>query len=746
MSDLVKEFFNLSGYEQISVDSRFNDIVSDFSSQSIALFLSINRENFSIFKSNKTFQDIIKEINLDVKNLDDLSVIINAIFEVKNIAHLNNLKTHFLRLNAAEIINDSYTRSLCELFNKQKNEKKVIKEIKLSGLKVELNECYKNIIKIGIKDKTKQKLDSILQNIESKKFSIGVSGVMSAGKSTFLNALLGDEILGTSTIPETANLTILKHAQNKDDEKAIVYFWDKNEWEELKNIGKFDKKIESFIQESEEKFKENLYSILDSGFKEIELKDLSEFTSANTESKYCNLVKKVELFTPLKFLENGVSIVDTPGLDDPVIKREEITKEYIKNCDLLIHVMNASCAATKVDIEFITESFLRHNIARMLVILTRADLVDSNSLNASMNYTKSEIINELKKAEFEGDVDSLIDRIEFISLAGYFALLHKTNRAQIALDSGYTLEKTGILEIENYLYKTLLGEDSAKNKDLLLIAFRGFYNEINSQINDLKLESKFLNADKTQLENLINDIKNENIELEKSLENIKIKNAESKQNLEKFLENLSKITANGINNSISRLKDQIYNDCIYEYNKNSAPSSERIGQLVNINLDDISADILRDYKYKIIKFSSTFLESNNLDFKINTLLINQKLSLIKTNLSTKIYQFIKSKMDKNKLDSGLDDIFKTELNSFVEILNAENNNIKISLNKIIDSILKEQEKNIESNIQNKKDNLQEILNKINSANNTNLKDNIESKINEFNKIKNELEIIVGALQ
>ena len=58
-------------------------------------------------------------------------------------------------------------------------------------------------------------------------------------------------------------------------------------------------------------------------------------------------MKYVELGSKLDFLSDGIEIVDTPGLDDPVIQREEITKSiFISACDMMLHLMNVSQSAT----------------------------------------------------------------------------------------------------------------------------------------------------------------------------------------------------------------------------------------------------------------------------------------------------------------------------------------------------------------------------------------------------------------
>ena len=157
---------------------------------------------------------------------------------------------------------------------------------------------------------------------------------MNAGKSTMLNALMGKEVLGSAVVPETANLTIVKHNAK---ENAKVFYWNKSEWDRIEKSAQQLDSMRDYVNETNKIFGDELSSYIkeESRYDEIDIKDLSSYTSAEAEGKRCNLVKYVELGSNLDFLSDGIEIVDTPGLDDPVIQREEITKEYIGACDMM---------------------------------------------------------------------------------------------------------------------------------------------------------------------------------------------------------------------------------------------------------------------------------------------------------------------------------------------------------------------------------------------------------------------------
>lgn len=127
-------------------------------------------------------------------------------------------------------------------------------------------------------------------------------------------------------MPETINLTILKYSK---DSFARVNFYSKDE---LLELG-----VPS----------ENLPSkSVDIGIDEIK-----NYTSSS--SKTANLVKSVELYDDLELLKDNVCIIDTPGIDDAVVLREQITTNFMRECDLLAHLMNASQSATQKDALFL---------------------------------------------------------------------------------------------------------------------------------------------------------------------------------------------------------------------------------------------------------------------------------------------------------------------------------------------------------------------------------------------------------
>ena len=666
------------------------------------------------------------------------------------------LMPYFANLNLAGVIDDEQLRLFSLLKHTAPSHiststNKSSKTKHLKEFHTQFHTLFELLTPLLSKDSLLQAMDKNLAKLQEQRFCIGITGVLSAGKSTFLNALLGQEVLGTSSVPETANLSVLRYGETP---RARVHFWSKEQWEDLESQGAYDSHLQAFVKESKEHFKDKLQDFITSPkyTKDIELNELSAYTSANHTSKFCNLVEKVELFMPLAFLENGVEIVDTPGLDDPITKREDITREYIEHCDMLIHIMNASCAATQKDIDFILEALLEQNISRLLVVLTRIDLLTQKELESSLEYTKSSLIAQLKNAKYKGDIQSLIQRIDFIPLAGYAALLHRIQGgdSKNSKDSKdklvMSLEESGILEIESYLQTMLLGQDSLKAKDKLYLAFKAMLKIAQDEKELTEIESALLCASGEELDFLISKYTAQNQALLDTLQNFESHLSVLNTDLADFLNSLEILSHNTLSKAATLIKDKVFNDILYDFERGAKPQAQAFCVMIEQGLKDCFADILREYKYKLSRKitqlksdiapqdSINAMESSQSDAALPSIHFQLKSSEITHILQTleSLPQALSPKPE--RLKANLDSLFKDIFESFDGLIKEKNAEIKTLFMTHFEQIAMQKKQKIEREIKNKQESLESALATKNDGNTQEQKDQIATKQSQIQSI------------
>ncbi|MBE9205770.1 dynamin family protein [Nostoc sp. LEGE 06077] len=153
------------------------------------------------------------------------------------------------------------------------------------------------------------------KNLRQGVFRLLVLGDMKRGKSTFLNALIGENLLPSDVNPCTAVLTILRYGPEK---RVTIHF----------NDGKSPQQLDfqSF------KYK---YTIDPAEAKKLEQEKKPAFPD----------VDYAVVEYPLALLEKGIEIVDSPGLNDTEA-RNELSLGYVNNCHAILFVMRASQPCT----------------------------------------------------------------------------------------------------------------------------------------------------------------------------------------------------------------------------------------------------------------------------------------------------------------------------------------------------------------------------------------------------------------
>ncbi|MBU0924318.1 dynamin family protein [bacterium] len=591
-----------------------------------ALIISATRKNYDKYLALTSFKTLCQQINVkSPSNNNELNHlqhnIVEAILSNRSKQNISVLHSSFEYLKDESILNSENYTKLISLFDYKELdlvevETKISDEIKdedtnKSSFK-ELKTTVEQLIAELKNDLNNQEILDELNNtstyLNNQKFSIGITGVMNAGKSTMLNALMGREILGSAVVPETANLTIVKH--NPTD-NAKVFYWNQQEWDRILKSAEQLESMRDFVNETNRIFGDELKNYIKpvSRFDQVDINDLSSYTSAEASGKKCNLVKYVELGSKLDFLSDGIEIVDTPGLDDPVIQREEITKEYISACDMMLHLMNVSQSATLKDVEFIIDALLYQNISKLLIVITRADTVSKEQLDEVIKYTKSSIERQLKAQNKDSQLDYILKTIKFIPISGKMALLHRTGREQEAIDAGYSIEDTGILEIEKYLNETLFGSNSQKGELVIQSSKNQLQKIIEKQNSFYNYELILLSKSKDELEKELEEFN------KKKVVNTRIFQAMNedinyyKNDAKEYITSLETFVQSELLELQTVIKQRVVSDVRYSFEKTKKrPENSRIKVIVETAIKDGIIDVIRDYRYKFIKKSQTIGE------------------------------------------------------------------------------------------------------------------------------------------
>lgn len=182
-----------------------------------------------------------------------------------------------------------------------------------------------------------QKLEELTQDIQNDFFVVVVLGEFKRGKSTFINALIGKDLLPTDVLPETATIN------------ALIY----NEKPELQIIMQ-DGSIEKG---------------------EVERSFLERF-SAKNQSDECSKIKYIKIGYPFKLLDANVVIVDTPGVSDLNEQRCDVTYNFIPKANAVLFLLDANSPLKKSERDFIEDKLLAQGIDNIIFLVNKYDNVD----------------------------------------------------------------------------------------------------------------------------------------------------------------------------------------------------------------------------------------------------------------------------------------------------------------------------------------------------------------------------------
>lgn len=295
---------------------------------------------------------------------------------------------------------------------------------------------------------------------------IGIVGQVKAGKSSFLNSLFfdGESILPKASTPMTAGLTVLEYS---DENSFEVEYFSREDWSVFVDQDESYKRIEQEIRQHEagapasvinrmieERTSEGQRSAHEmvsacsaSANAKIganpdkrhfndknDLQDILEkYVGANGE--YTSVVKNLFIKMNDKRLK-GMRIVDTPGVNDPVISRENRTRMFLHSCHGVFLLSSATDFLGSGDVNFLNNRIGNQGIGCVLLLASKFDsMLQDIGAECEMKQKDRQDLVEVKDTQLrrlkrrlneqrDTIVDNLKIKVDFTSGIGY-SIAHK---------------------------------------------------------------------------------------------------------------------------------------------------------------------------------------------------------------------------------------------------------------------------------------------------------------------------------
>jgi len=265
---------------------------------------------------------------------------------------------------------------------------------------LKINEYKQLIIDTVTKSENKKWINKesgevIKSFLNTDELTIGFVGKMKMGKSSIINALVfQDDVLPSSSIPMTATLTIIKYGEQKSATVNIITEADFDEICRIKDVKdnlESEEKVKSAMEIYEAIVSIDNYKNLFGKSQVIELSDYANYIGAN--GKFSAMAKSVVFTLPKKELL-GVTIVDTPGFNDPISSRDDETFNFLSHSNVIVLVQNPYAAFDITDLNILESQISKAGIGKMVIAINQFDALGNVSWENELNkrITKKEKI------------------------------------------------------------------------------------------------------------------------------------------------------------------------------------------------------------------------------------------------------------------------------------------------------------------------------------------------------------------
>ncbi len=314
------------------------------------------------------------------------------------------------------------------------------------------------------------------KKLENDNFKVLVIGEFKNGKSTFINALMGEKVLPAYSTPCTAVINEVVYGKEK---KATLYFKDPLPEEMSTDIQP------NALQHIRKHAGKQIPPI------ELDVADLVDYVAIPDPTKdQADSIKelpysKVVLEYPIELCHDGIEIIDSPGLNENGT-RTKVTEEYLNQADAILFVFRCPKIAGASEMDYITDQIHARGHNDIFFICNAINQIPEEEQDRLIRFGNKKL-SPLTTLKEEG--------IFYVDALGALKAKQSKDYSE--------LEKTGMPGLESALSEYLRNNKGKAKLMQIIIPGKSFIDVLKTQ--HIKSYIASLDQDVEALEKKIND-------------------------------------------------------------------------------------------------------------------------------------------------------------------------------------------------------------------------------------------------
>jgi hypothetical protein len=204
-------------------------------------------------------------------------------------------------------------------------------------------------------DRVAAEARDLAARLSEGRFYLACIGQFKRGKSTLINALIGERILPTGFIPVTAVPTVIRHGAKR---QARVQF-------------------------------------RDGAWRPIAISELDQYVSEEHNPENAKGVTGAEVFVPSVLLATGMCLVDTPGLGSVFAGNTQTTQAFVPHIDAALVVVGADPPLAGEELALVET--VGRQVRDLVLVLNKADRATDAERAAAVRFTQQVLAKRLRR-------------------------------------------------------------------------------------------------------------------------------------------------------------------------------------------------------------------------------------------------------------------------------------------------------------------------------------------------------------